>query len=104
MTADHRQYTPDSVFTHPDAACAGLWATNSELHAAFIPTFGQGSGRDVIERATAPAKAICAGCPVRDACLTWALDHPAAAGHAVYGGHDHAQRARILKQRRKKAA
>ena len=44
------------------------------------------------------AKAICAGCPVRDACLTWALERRE--GFGVWGGLSAKERDRLLKARR----
>jgi WhiB family transcriptional regulator, redox-sensing transcriptional regulator len=35
---------------------------------------------------TGVAKAICAGCPVIDKCLEYALTHPAAAAFGIWGG------------------
>lgn len=32
-----------------------------------------------------PARAVCASCPVRDACLDYALSHPMAAGQPLQG-------------------
>jgi WhiB family redox-sensing transcriptional regulator len=47
------------------------------------------------------AKAICAGCPVRQACLEHALGHREREG--VWGGATERERRRILRQRRKSA-
>ena len=38
------------------------------------------------ETLIAQAKAICGRCPVRAECLDWALRHPGAAEHGVWGG------------------
>jgi WhiB family transcriptional regulator, redox-sensing transcriptional regulator len=46
----------------------------------------------------AEAKAICAGCPERLACLAWALDTREAYG--VWGGADEDERRAMLRQRR----
>ena len=46
----------------------------------------------------AEAKAICAGCPVRDACLAYALDTGEAYG--VWGGLSEDERRALLRQRR----
>ena len=43
------------------------------------------------------AKAICAGCPVRPACLDWALAVPEE--HGVFGGLDERERKVILRKR-----
>jgi WhiB family redox-sensing transcriptional regulator len=47
------------------------------------------------------AKAICASCPVRQACLEHALAHREREG--VWGGATERERRRILRQRRKSA-
>lgn len=44
--------------------------------------------------ATARAVAVCRGCPVRAACLTWALANPALTEYGVWGGTTPAQRRR----------
>ena len=45
-----------------------------------------------LQRAEAAAKAVCAGCPVRTACLTWALE---LLPHGVAGGMGEAERAEL---------
>ncbi len=47
------------------------------------------------------AKAICAQCPVRQACLEYALAHREREG--VWGGMTERERRRIVRQRRKSA-
>lgn len=47
------------------------------------------------------AKAVCAECPVRQACLEHALAHREREG--VWGGATERERRRILRQRRKSA-
>jgi len=47
------------------------------------------------------AKVICAMCPVRQACLEYALAHREREG--VWGGATERERRRILRQRRKSA-
>lgn len=47
---------------------------------------------------TAPAKRICAGCPVRVECLDYALT--AREAHGVFGGLSAQERLRIVRQRR----
>jgi WhiB family redox-sensing transcriptional regulator len=49
----------------------------------------------------AEAKAICAECPVRQACLEHALAHREREG--VWGGTTERERRRIVRQRRKSA-
>ncbi len=53
------------------------------------------------EADAAPAKAICAECPVRQPCLEHALTHREREG--VWGGASERERRRILRQRRKSA-
>ena len=48
-----------------------------------------------------PAKAVCAECPVRQACLEHALAHREREG--IWGGTTERERRRILRQRRKSA-
>lgn len=45
-----------------------------------------------------PAKAICAGCPVREMCLAFAVKHGEA--HGVWGGLEPAERADLVRARR----
>lgn len=47
------------------------------------------------------AKAVCAGCPVRDECLEWALANNEE--HGVFGGQGPKERKRILRERRNAA-
>ncbi len=47
---------------------------------------------------TAPAKRICAGCPVRVECLAYALDTREA--HGVFGGLSAQERLRLLRRPR----
>ena len=49
----------------------------------------------------AEAKAICADCPVRQACLEYALAHREREG--VWGGATERERRRLIRQRRKSA-
>jgi WhiB family redox-sensing transcriptional regulator len=51
------------------------------------------------QRRVAQAKAICAGCPIRAACLAWALDTNQTYG--IWGGADEAERRAMLRQARK---
>lgn len=44
-----------------------------------------------------PAKEVCGGCPVRDHCLTWALDHPEERG--VWGGTTDRERRHLRRDR-----
>jgi WhiB family redox-sensing transcriptional regulator len=71
-------------------------ACRTEDPEAFFPV---GSGGPALRQIEA-AKAICdQRCPVRDACLMWALDH---AEFGVYGGMSEDER-RELKQRTTRA-
>ena len=47
------------------------------------------------------AVAVCAGCPVRDACLDYALENRIQ--HGVFGGHSERSRDRLLRERRRAA-
>ena len=68
------------------AACRGI---DPEV---FYPVSDEDAGE---------AKAICAMCPVRQACLEYALAHREREG--VWGGATERERRRILRQRRKSA-
>ena len=70
------------------AACRGIDA------AVFYPVSED-------EADAAEAKEICAGCPVRQACLEYALAHREREG--VWGGATERERRRIIRQRRKSA-
>jgi WhiB family transcriptional regulator, redox-sensing transcriptional regulator len=60
--------------------------------ATFFPS--DGVGVDV-------ARKICAGCPVKDGCLEYALENRI--DHGVWGGCSERERRRILKRRRQAA-
>jgi WhiB family transcriptional regulator, redox-sensing transcriptional regulator len=68
---------------HADAACRGRGT------AVFFPGRGQNT-------ACANAKAVCAGCPVRDECLDAALTHGELAG--IWGGTSERERRRLRRQ------
>lgn len=68
------------------AACLGIDA------AVFYP---------VSDEEAAPAKGICAQCPVRQPCLEYALVNRERDG--VWGGATERERRRMLRQRRKSA-
>lgn len=51
---------------------------------------------------TRPAKRVCAGCPVREECLDYALEHDEAFG--VWGGLSARERRNIARSRRREAA
>lgn len=48
------------------------------------------------------AKAVCAGCAVRQRCLEYALDHNER--HGIWGGTSERDRRRLRRQRRRDAA
>jgi WhiB family transcriptional regulator, redox-sensing transcriptional regulator len=77
-----------SATWHKRAACQGL---DSDV---FYP--GSEEEIDAVE-----AKAICAECPVRQACLEHALMYREREG--VWGGTTERERRRIVRQRRKTA-
>ncbi len=70
-----------SVDWRQRAACRN---TNPDL---FFPV---GTSGDTVERQVAAAKALCARCLVRCACLGWALDTGQDAG--IWGGLDEDER------------
>ena len=62
---------------------------------------------DTDRRGVAAAKAICADCPVTDACLNFALEMETSGRqqrHGVYGGLSPRQRADLQRKRDKEAA
>jgi WhiB family transcriptional regulator, redox-sensing transcriptional regulator len=67
------------------AACRGL---NVKGVDPFFPELGQGSKQ---------AKAICAGCDVRDTCLAWALDNDVQFG--IWGGLSTRERRALTRKR-----
>jgi WhiB family redox-sensing transcriptional regulator len=64
----------------------------------FFPTGTTGPAIEQIRR----AKAVCAGCHVRETCLEWALTTCQDAG--VWGGLDEEERRVIRRARRREAA
>ena len=71
------------------AACRSL---ETDL---FFPIGKTGRAVEEIQR----AKAVCASCPVRQPCLTFALDTHQ--GYGIWGGYDEDERRVMLRQRRK---
>jgi WhiB family redox-sensing transcriptional regulator len=60
-----------------------------------------GSDREFVtarQKREAEAKAVCAGCPVRDACLAYALD--SGQDYGIWGGLTEDERRALLRQRR----
>jgi WhiB family transcriptional regulator, redox-sensing transcriptional regulator len=82
LTLSDLMWEPD-VNWREDAACTGV---NSDL---FFP-----ASED--EEASEAAKAICEQCPVREACLQYALATNQAAG--VWGGLDAGERRRMRRR------
>lgn len=86
----------------PSVATAAGWRARAACRDAdpdlFFPagTTGPAAGQ------AAEAKRVCAGCPVRRACLDWAMTHHEKDG--VWGGLDEAERhrARRLRLRRRR--
>jgi WhiB family redox-sensing transcriptional regulator len=87
MTLGHQHPRPETVTWRDDAACRGM-----DPH-MFVP--------DKHVNVAADAKAACASCPVRDACLEHALAHEP---HGYWGGMSERDRRRILRLRRKAAS
>lgn len=76
---------PDLSATWRDyAACAGMSKTDYDTF------YGRDTGNNRYDR---EAKAICAGCPVVDECLAYAL--AADIRHGVWGGHNAKERAKL---------
>lgn len=78
-----------------DAACAG------EDQSLFFPD------RDTVVRARGryPAKAICAGCPVRDACLDYCLTYEFPSyRHGIWGGLTPRERGRLTAREKAQVA
>ncbi len=73
---------PDGEVWMSDAKCRGV------LPGDFFPSDGIG-----VER----AQLVCDGCPVREPCLEYALEHRIE--HGVWGGASERERRRILRRR-----
>lgn len=72
-----------SYRTHPDWRAMGLCAQPGADPELWFPKPG--------ERAT-QARAACARCPARAACLEWALEHPKWAKFGIWGGTNDKER------------
>jgi WhiB family redox-sensing transcriptional regulator len=74
-----------------DTVTAWMAAGNCRLYppATFFPSDGVGVDK---------ARKICAGCPVSEPCLEYALENRI--DHGVWGGCSERERRRILKRRR----
>lgn len=46
----------------------------------------------------AAAQLACRRCPTREACLAWAIDHPADAGDAIWAGTTRRRRAQLRRE------
>ena len=79
----------DRASWRDSAACRFL---DTEL---FFPIGKAGRAIEEIHR----AKAVCASCPVRQPCLTFALDTHQ--GYGIWGGYDEDERRLLLRQRAK---
>ena len=75
MTADQPRHRTPAL---PVPALAG-WRYRAACRGADLQTFFPGRGQSA-----EPARQICAGCPVRQPCLDYALSH--AITHGIWGG------------------
>ncbi|KPI31399.1 transcription factor WhiB [Actinobacteria bacterium OV320] len=85
--------TPPTGRVRNSAAPARDWrsyATCRETDPELFFAIGPHSAREI-----AQAKRVCVGCPVRSACLEWALD--TGQNHGVWGGLDEAERRQIAR-------
>lgn len=82
IMADDDHATPDGEVWMLQAKCRGV------LPGDFFPSDGVG-----VER----AQQVCDGCPVREPCLEYALEHRIE--HGVWGGASERERRRILRRR-----
>lgn len=78
----------DALSWRESAACRYL---ETDL---FFPIGKTGRAVEEIQR----AKEVCASCPVRQSCLTFALDTHQ--GYGIWGGYDEDERRVMLRQRR----
>lgn len=77
-----------AFFADDRAACAGMPTDD------FYPD-GGGHGAEQAGR----AKAVCARCPVREACLAWALQHETGRGRfGIFGGTTPREREVLARQ------
>lgn len=72
------------------------WRTQARCRGVDPEVFHPGEDEDASE-----AKAICAACPVREACLEYAISTREKFG--VWGGLDARERRRLIRQRRRSA-
>ena len=83
-----RVVSKDDLSWRESAACRSL---DTDL---FFPIGKTGLAVAEIQQ----AKAVCARCPVRRSCLTFALDTHQ--GYGIWGGYDEDERRLLLRQRR----
>ena len=78
-----------------EAACRGA---NPEI---FFLGYGPGRGHGQLSK-TAKARALelCAGCPVADVCLDYALSLPASGDFGIWGGTTEKERIKLRRARR----
>ncbi len=83
--------TMDETQPFNDGATSWMMQGNCRLYPpkVFFPSDGVGVDK---------ARKICAGCPVTEQCLEYALEHRI--DHGVWGGCSERERRRILKRRR----
>ncbi|MBL1086813.1 WhiB family transcriptional regulator [Streptomyces actinomycinicus] len=55
------------------------------------------SSSDPVDRATAQLACL-SGCPVREKCLAWAIDHPTEAGDDIWAGTTKARRTTLRRE------
>jgi len=87
------------VLTIHDRATNQAWRQQARCRG--VPTDLFYPDTEENDDAAAPAKAICAECPVREACLEYAL--AAREKYGVWGGLTERERRRILRHRRRPA-
>jgi WhiB family transcriptional regulator, redox-sensing transcriptional regulator len=78
------------------------WRSSGACRSADPDLFFPISGKGPAERQIARAKMICAGCPVREKCLEFALSHDQTYG--IWGGTTAEDRQRDRRRRRRAAA
>ncbi len=87
------------MLTIPDRTTNQSWRQQARCRGMPTEVFYPDTEEN--DDAAAPAKAICAECPVREACLEYAL--AAREKYGVWGGLTERERRRILRHRRRPA-
>jgi WhiB family redox-sensing transcriptional regulator len=77
----------------PQVKLPGEWADRGSCRGSDAQFFPSADHHGSTSSWAEEALAVCAGCPVRDECLTHALDHDE---HGVWGGTTDRDRRRIL--------